>query len=66
VKTQFGAGYGRMDHFKNNFRPILRLALAVYPDARVEEDEDGSGLILYPSKPPVPSRSIGFTAKLSQ
>ena len=66
VKTQFGAGYGRMDHFKNNFRPILRLALAVYPDARVEEAVDGSGLILHPSKPPVPSRAIGFTAKISQ
>jgi hypothetical protein len=58
VKTQFGAGYGRMDHFKNNFRTILALALAVYPDARVEDDSNGKGLILYPSRPPVPSKTI--------
>jgi hypothetical protein len=66
VKAQFGAGYARMDHFKNNFRPILALALAVYPDARVDEDDRGAGLILHPSKPPVPSRSVGLTSKLSQ
>lgn len=66
VKTQFGAGYGRMDHFKNNFRPILALALAVYPDARVEEDERGAGLLLYPSKPPVPSRAIALTSRYPQ
>jgi hypothetical protein len=56
IKGQFGAGYARMDHFKNNFRQILTLALAVYPDARVEEDHRGSGLVLHPSKPPVPTR----------
>jgi hypothetical protein len=66
VKTQFGAGYGRMDHFKNNFRPILALALAVYPDARVDEDENGAGLILHPSKPPVPSRALSLTSRSSQ
>jgi len=58
LKAQFGTGYNRMDHFRNNFRPILALALAVYPDARVEEAENTSGLILYPSRPPVPTRLI--------
>jgi hypothetical protein len=66
VKAQFGAGYGRMDHFKNNFRPILGLALAVYPDARVDEDDRGVGLVLYPSKPPVPSRAVALTSRHSQ
>jgi hypothetical protein len=66
VKGQFGAGYGRMDHFKNNFRPILALALAVYPDARVEEDERGAGLMLYPSRPPVPSRPASLPSRLPQ
>jgi hypothetical protein len=67
VKTQFGAGYARMDHFKINFRPTLTLALAVYPDARVEEAEDGSGLVLHPSRPPVPSRLVSIgTRPVSQ
>jgi hypothetical protein len=66
VKAQFGAGYARMDHFRNNFRPILALALAVYPDARVDEDDRGAGLVLYPSKPPVPSRAVALTSRLSQ
>ena len=63
IKGQFGAGYARMDHFKNNFRQILTLALAVYPDARVEEDYRGTGLVLYPSKPPVPTRAITSSAR---
>jgi hypothetical protein len=63
IKAQFGAGYGRMDHFKNNFRPTLSLALAVYPDARVDEDGNGAGLILHPSRPPVPSRLAAIAAK---
>ena len=63
VKAQFGAGYARMDHFKNNFRQILALALAVYPDARVHEDDKGAGLILHPSRPPVPERLVAITSK---
>jgi Plasmid encoded RepA protein len=66
VKAQFGAGYARLDHFKNNFRPTLSLALAVYPDARVDEDDRGAGLVLYPSKPPVPSRAAALTSRYSQ
>ena len=33
--------------------PSLKLALAVYPEARVEVDER-AGLTLYPSPPPLP------------
>ena len=51
LKPQFGMGFGRMDNFRARFLDNLKLALAVYPAARVEVDE--AGLILHPSRPPV-------------
>ncbi|MDQ6825672.1 MAG: replication protein RepA [Candidatus Eremiobacteraeota bacterium] len=63
VKTQFGAGFAAMNNFKIRFLPNLRLAMAVYPDARVTVDDDGLGLILYPSKPPVtPKQGLAVRA----
>jgi hypothetical protein len=53
VKAQFGTSFGQMNHFRAKFLPNLRLAMAVYPNARVEVDETGKGLILHPSRPPV-------------
>ena len=45
LHAQFGRGITRMDHFKQQFRDTLTLALAVYPDANV--DLDGTnGIIL--------------------
>jgi hypothetical protein len=32
---QFGAGFGRITNFKPRFLENLKLALAVYPDAKV-------------------------------
>lgn len=61
LKTQFGTGFAQMNNFKTKFVPNLKLALAVYPEARVEEDEGGRGLILHPSKPPVAEKLIGAT-----
>jgi hypothetical protein len=61
LMTQFGGGFGRIAHFKGEFLKNLKLALAVYPDAKVELDEDGVGLILHPSRPPVrkyPTRRV--------
>src|SRR3954452_12874302 len=52
---QFGSSYGRGRDFKRRFTGPLRLALAVYPDARVEMVEDG--LLLHPSRPPVFERT---------
>jgi hypothetical protein len=49
--AQFGGGFGKLSHFKPRFMDNLKLALAVYPGARV--DVDDSGLVLYPSRPPV-------------
>jgi hypothetical protein len=51
LKSQFGTGFSRIDHFRPTFKDNLALALAVYPAASVEVTE--RGLILQPSKPPV-------------
>ncbi len=59
LKGQFGAGFAEMRNFKTKFLPNLRLALAVYPAARVDEDDQGRGLVLHPSKPPVAERLVG-------
>jgi len=54
LKAQFGAGFSRTNHFRARFLENLKLALAVYPDAKVEIENDG--LLLYPSRPPVAKR----------
>jgi hypothetical protein len=57
LKEQFGAGFSRMDNFKVTFTANLRLAMAVYRAARVEDSGPG-GLLLYPSRPPVAPRQV--------
>lgn len=52
LKGQFGLGIGAMNNFRRLFLPNLQLALAVYPDARV--DVSSAGVVLHPSRPPVP------------
>ena len=59
LKAQFGAGFAQMNNFKTKFLPNLRLALAVYPEARVDEDDQSRGLVLHPSKPPVAEKLLG-------
>ncbi|AIB16630.1 pirin (plasmid) [Azospirillum argentinense] len=54
VFEQFGAGYSRLRDFRKRFVEALQLALAVYPDARVDVEEHG--LLLHPSPPPIPER----------
>ncbi|MGE0415443.1 MAG: replication protein RepA [Acetobacteraceae bacterium] len=56
LKVQFGAGFKELYHFKNRWPSALELALAVYPAARVEVSDQG--LLLYPSRPPVPPKLI--------
>ena len=51
LKSQFGTGFSRMDHFRPTFKDNLSLAMAVYPDAAV--DVTDKGLTLQPSRPPV-------------
>jgi hypothetical protein len=60
VKTQFGASFGQMNHFRAKFLPNLKLAMAVYPHAKVEVDEAGKGLVLHPSRPPVAPRQAAL------
>jgi hypothetical protein len=57
VKVQFGAGFAAMNNFKLRFLPNLRLAMAVYPQAKIEDAGD-KGLILHPSPPPVSEQLI--------
>ncbi len=54
LHDQFGSGYARLRDFRKRFLPALELALAVYPDAKV--DVEDSGLVLYASRPPIAPR----------
>lgn len=56
IKGQFGGGFGAMRNFRMTYLENLRLALAVYPAARVETD--GRGVTLFPSRPPVAPRLV--------
>ncbi len=52
---QFGEGYKELRFFRRDVFAPLKLALAVYPEARVDLDEK-KGLTLFPSPPPVSER----------
>ena len=49
---QFGAGFKAIRQLKPTFRDALSLALAVYPEAKV--DLEPTGIVLHPSAPAVP------------
>ena len=53
--AQFGSSFGKISHFKPTFLNALQLAMSVYPDAKVQVNPQ-KGLILLPSKPPVPKK----------
>ncbi len=53
---QFGAGFGKLSHWKPRFVDSFSAAMAAYPEARV--DVTDGGLILKPSKPPVSPQVI--------
>jgi hypothetical protein len=58
LKAQFGTSYRELYHFKNKWPKALELALAVYPDAKVDIQEQG--VILKPSRPPVAPRLLAL------
>ena len=58
LHAQFGRGLARLDHFRWYFTQNVNLALAVYPDAKV--DIDGRGLVLNPSRPPVAPKVVSL------
>ena len=59
LHSQFGAGFKLVRQFKPEFRRALGYSLAVYPDAKVSEPDDGFGITLFPSPPPIPEKLIG-------
>jgi hypothetical protein len=59
LRRQFGEGYGELRFFRRDALPPLKLALAVYPEARVTVDER-TGLILHPSPSPVSDRKAAL------
>jgi hypothetical protein len=61
LHAQFGRGLARLDHFRWYFAQNVQLAMAVYPEARV--DIDGRGLTLNPSRPPVASKVVSLAGK---
>lgn len=56
LREQFGQEYTADKTFKRNMHSALRAVLAVYPDARI--DEVAGGIVLLPSRPPVPVTMI--------
>ena len=56
LHAQFGAGYKHLFQFKPRFAESLAMALAVYPEARVETNDEG--LFLHPSRPPISKRAL--------
>jgi hypothetical protein len=57
VHAQFGAGFRLARQIKPTFLEALSLALAVYPEARVDTNRDG--IVLHPSPPAVPRIEAG-------
>jgi hypothetical protein len=50
LRLQFGADYGRMDHFQGHVRRALaKYVLPVYPQARIEEAPGGLRLLPSPT-----------------
>ena len=61
IHAQFGAGFRLLRQIKPSFTEALHLALAVYPEARVDMEKDG--ILLHPSPPAVPraeARRLGL------
>jgi Plasmid encoded RepA protein len=56
LKAQHGTSYRTTFHFKERFAGVLAMALAVYPEAKVEIQD--KGVTLHPSRPPVSPRLI--------
>jgi hypothetical protein len=57
---QFGGGYQHLRQFKQPFLDSLRVAMAAYPEARVTLNDQGQGIVLHPSAPPVPKIGTRF------
>jgi hypothetical protein len=56
LRDQFGQGFARERDFRRQFRETLRVVLTVYPDAKVEDTDEG--LLLHRSRSPVAPRVV--------
>ena len=54
LHVQFGQSFARRDHFRQQFKHTLELALSAYPAAKVEMNE--RGVTMHPSPPPVAAK----------
>jgi len=61
LHAQFGSSVARLDNFRSFFKGALDLALAVYPEAKVDIHE--RGLTLNPSKPPVSPKVVSLAIR---
>jgi hypothetical protein len=62
LQMQFGADYGRSDHFRAKFLEKLKMVKELYPAAKVAPGE--GGLTLWPSPPHIPARASGALVEL--
>jgi hypothetical protein len=60
---QFGEEYADRRNFKREFERCLKQVHTVYPQARIELVP--GGMILYPSRPPVPMTQVAFQISAS-
>jgi hypothetical protein len=61
IHAQFGGGFRLVRQIKPTFCEALQLALAVYPDARVDVEKEG--IVMHPSPPAIPkteARRLGI------
>lgn len=63
LHEQFGSGFKTVRQFKPEIRKALAAALDAYPEAKVSEGE--SGMILFPSPPPVSPKLIPIARQVS-
>lgn len=60
LAAQFGSAYNRMRNFRPNFEKALARAVACYPEAKV--DIEDNGLRLFPSPAPVDKRIYAISS----
>ena len=56
LREQFGQEYADPKNFKKEFRQAVSLALAVYPDAHIEDTP--GGMLLFSSRPPISKTQV--------
>ncbi|WP_081827967.1 replication protein RepA [Kozakia baliensis] len=62
LRSQFGNSTSAPSLFRKDITPALKLALSVYPEAKVDVS-DAEGLTIYPSPPPVSKQTDRYLSK---